>query len=64
MSSTPASSLYVPRFNVMDPDDVRPFVQAVATAQLVTVGEDGAPDATFLLALAGDGREPDGLVAL
>ena len=42
------AQLYVPRFNVMDPDDVRPFVEAVATAQLVTVGEDGAPDATFL----------------
>ena len=40
--------LYVPRFNVMDPDDVRPFVHAVGTAQLVTVGEDGTPDATFL----------------
>ena len=40
--------LYVPRFNVMDPDDVRPFVAAVATAQLVTVGADGLPDATFL----------------
>ena len=40
--------LYVPRFNVMEPDDVRPFVQAVATAQLVTVGDDGLPDATFL----------------
>ena len=42
------AQLYVPRFNVMDPDDVRPFVEAVATAQLVTVGEDGVPDATFL----------------
>ncbi|WP_374456747.1 FMN-binding negative transcriptional regulator [Nocardioides sp.] len=40
--------LYVPRFNVMDADDVRPFVASVATAQLVTVGEDGLPDATFL----------------
>ncbi|GAB3019937.1 transcriptional regulator [Nocardioides flavus (ex Wang et al. 2016)] len=40
--------LYVPRFNVMDPDDVRPFVASVATAQLVTVGHDGLPDATFL----------------
>jgi transcriptional regulator len=38
----------VPRFNVMEADDVRPFVEAVATAQLVTVGEDGLPDATFL----------------
>lgn len=42
------AQLYVPRFNVMDADDVRPFVEAVATAQLVTVGEDGLPDATFL----------------
>ena len=40
--------LYVPRFNVMEPDDVRPFVEAVATAQLVTVGDGGLPDATFL----------------
>lgn len=44
----PDAQLYVPRFNVMDADDVRPFVEAVATAQLVTVGEDGLPDATFL----------------
>jgi transcriptional regulator len=49
MSTTPsAAALYLPRFNVMDPDEVRPFVDAVATAQLVTVGEDGVPDATFL----------------
>ena len=40
--------LYVPRFNQMAPDGVRPFVHAVATAQLVTVGADGSPDATFL----------------
>ncbi len=40
--------LYLPRFNVMAPDDVRPFVGAVATAQLVTVGRDQTPDATFL----------------
>ena len=44
----PDASLYVPRFNVMDADDVRPFVEAVATAQHVTGGEDGVPDATFL----------------
>lgn len=44
----PDPQLYVPRFNLMDPEDVRPFVHAVGTAQLVTVGEDGAPDATFL----------------
>jgi transcriptional regulator len=49
MVDTPApAQLYVPRFNVMDADDVRPFVHAVAAAQLVTVGEDGVPDATFL----------------
>jgi transcriptional regulator len=44
----PDPQLYVPRFNLMDPDDVRPFVHAVGTAQLVTVGDDGTPDATFL----------------
>jgi transcriptional regulator len=44
----PDPQLYVPRLNVMYPDDVRPFVAAVGTAQLVTVGEDGTPDATFL----------------
>ncbi|NYE38363.1 transcriptional regulator [Nocardioides cavernae] len=44
----PDAQLYVPRFNVMDADDVRPFVASVATAQLVTVGDDGLPDATFL----------------
>ena len=49
MANVPAAAqLYVPRFNVMDEDDVRPFVQAVAAAQLVTVGDDGFPDATFL----------------
>ena len=46
--------LYVPRFNVMEPDDVRPFVEAVATAQLVTVGAEG---------LRADGTDPGGLVA-
>jgi transcriptional regulator len=44
----PDPSLYLPRHNVMDADDVRPFVAAVGTAQLVTVGADGLPDATFL----------------
>ena len=49
MSNTPTDAqLYVPRFNVMAPDDVRPFVDAVATAQLITVGDDGLPDATFI----------------
>jgi len=40
--------LYVPRSNRMDPAAVRPFVAEVGAAQLVTVGEDGAPDATLL----------------
>ena len=43
--------LYVPHFNAMpdDPDHtVRAFVAAVGTAQVVTVGEDGTPDATLL----------------
>ena len=44
----PDASFYVPHFNAMDADDVRPFVAAVGTAQLVTVGADGVPDATFL----------------
>lgn len=49
MSQTPVEAqLYVPRFNVMEADDVRPFVEAIAAAQLVTVGDDGLPDATFL----------------
>jgi transcriptional regulator len=39
---------YVPRFNAMPEDDVRGFVAAVGTAQLVTVAADGTPDATFL----------------
>lgn len=44
----PDASLYVPRFNAMDADAVRPFVAGVGVAQLVTVGEDGLPDATLL----------------
>ena len=48
--------LYVPRFNVMNHDDVRTFVAGVGTAQLVTVGEDGTPDATFLPVLWEDDR--------
>ena len=48
--------LYVPRANTMDPDDVRGFVATVGTAQLVTVGADGLPDATFLPVLWQDDR--------
>jgi len=43
-----ADRFYVPRFNQMPDDEVRGFVAAVGTAQLVTVAADGAPDATFL----------------
>ncbi|MEO5851606.1 MAG: FMN-binding negative transcriptional regulator [Nocardioides sp.] len=47
--------LYVPRFNQMPEGEVRGFVAAVGTAQLVTVSADGAPDATFLPVLWRDG---------
>lgn len=47
--------LYVPRFNQMPEGEVRGFVSAVGTAQLVTVAADGAPDATFLPVLWRDG---------
>lgn len=42
--------LYVPHFNAMpeDGDTVRDFVAAVGVAQVVTVAEDGTPDATLL----------------
>jgi transcriptional regulator len=41
--------VYVPRhFSVDDPADVDSFLAAHPAAQLVTVGPDGAPDATLL----------------
>lgn len=40
--------MYVPHFNAMPADEVRGFVEAVGAAQLVTVAEDGTPDATLL----------------
>lgn len=41
--------MYVPRhFSVDDPADVDSFLAAHPAAQLVTVGPDGAPDATLL----------------
>ncbi|KRC66587.1 transcriptional regulator [Aeromicrobium sp. Root236] len=41
--------MYIPRFNVMDdPDDIRAFVEAVGSAELVTIGSDGTPVATLL----------------
>lgn len=42
------SRLYVPTYNAMPDPEVHAFVAAVGTAQLVTVDERGAPDATFL----------------
>lgn len=43
-----ATRSYVPHFNTMPGDEVRGFVAAIGTAQLVTVAADGTPDATFL----------------
>lgn len=40
--------MYVPRFNLMDADEVRPFVAAAGSAELITVGDDGFPLATRL----------------
>lgn len=40
--------MYVPRFNAMDPDELRPLVAEVGSAELVTVGPDGFPQATRL----------------
>jgi transcriptional regulator len=40
--------MYLPRFNVMDADEVRPLVAAVGSAELITVGDDGFPQATRL----------------
>lgn len=40
--------MYVPRFNVMDAEEVRPFVASVGSAELITVGDDGFPLATRL----------------
>lgn len=42
------TGLYVPHFNRMADDEVRGFVADVGTAQLVSVGPDGLPDATWL----------------
>ena len=40
--------LYIPHFNQMPEDDVRAFVAGVGVAQVVTVADDGTPDATLL----------------
>ena len=49
-------TLYTPTFNRMPEGEIRGFVASVATAQLVTVGPDGLPDATFLPVLWDDDR--------
>ena len=48
--------LYVPRFNAVDEDEALRMVAGIATAQLVTVAEDGTADATFLPVLLHDGE--------
>jgi transcriptional regulator len=41
--------MYVPRFNAMeDADEIRHVVAAAGAAELVTIGEDGFPNATLL----------------
>ena len=47
---------YGPRFNAVDGDEALRMVAGIATAQLVTVAEDGTPDATFLPVLLRDGE--------
>lgn len=40
--------MYVPPFNVMKPEELRPLVADVGSAELITVGADGFPLATRL----------------
>ena len=40
--------MYTPPYNVMDEAEVRPFVDAIGSAELVTVDADGYPQATRL----------------
>lgn len=40
--------MYIPHFNVMAEPDVHAFVAAMASAEIVTAGTDGAPIATLL----------------
>ena len=41
--------MYIPHFNAMDdPADVRAFVDAIGSAEIVSVGADGTPLATLL----------------
>lgn len=40
--------MYVPRFNAMPEDELRPLVASVGSAELITVDADGLPQATRL----------------
>jgi transcriptional regulator len=49
--------VYIPHFNAMaDADEARALIEAVGTAQLVTVGPDGYPVATLLPVIWDDER--------
>lgn len=49
MTRRSLASMYLPSHSVVeDEDQVRAFVAAVGSASLVTVGDDGVPDATTL----------------
>lgn len=40
--------MYVPRFNAMNHEELRPLVAAAGSAELITVADSGYPDATRL----------------
>lgn len=48
--------MYTPRYNEMDASELRPLVEAVGSAELITVGKDGFPVATRLPVLWHDDR--------
>jgi len=49
--------MYVPRFNALDDaDEIRSLVEAIGSAQLVTVGPDGYPLSTLLPVIWDEGR--------
>ena len=52
-----AGPMYVPRFNALDDaDEIRALVEAIGSAQLVTVGPDGYPLSTLLPVIWDEGR--------
>ncbi len=40
--------MYTPPYNAMDEAELRPMVEAVGSAELITLGDDGFPVATRL----------------